>query len=94
LFHVQSLAETSLNIFETRYKADPAYFNGYRLGLRESISGLLASPHTGRPPSGNAMDKKNKAWSMPIAEWEWLESQPNQSETLRRAIAFYRQSQG
>jgi len=37
------------------------------------------------------MTKKNKAWSMPDADWEWLESQTNQSEIIRSAIAFYRQ---
>lgn len=35
--------------------------------------------------------KKNKAWSMPDPDWEWLEDQPNQSEILRQAIALYRQ---
>lgn len=33
-----------------------------------------------------AMIKKNKAWSMPSKAWEWLESQPNQSEYLRKLI--------
>jgi len=37
------------------------------------------------------MTKKNKAWSMPDDDWQWLESQPNQSEIIRSAIAFYRQ---
>jgi len=37
------------------------------------------------------MLKKSKAWSMPDEDWKWLESQDNQSETLRQAIAFYRQ---
>jgi hypothetical protein len=33
------------------------------------------------------MTKKNKAWSMPDEDWIRLESQPNQSEFIRRAIA-------
>jgi len=32
------------------------------------------------------MIKKNKAWSMPSELWDWLESQPNQSEYLRKLI--------
>lgn len=36
------------------------------------------------------MVKKTKAWSMPDSDWEWLESHPNQSEVLRKAIALYR----
>lgn len=43
--------------------------------------------------TGGAMTKKNKAWSMPDEDWEWLESQSNQSEVLRHAIALYRQHQ-
>lgn len=42
---------------------------------------------------GGAMVKKNKAWSMPETDWQWLESQSNQSEIIRDAIAHYRQSQ-
>jgi hypothetical protein len=41
--------------------------------------------------AGAAMIKKNKAWSMPQTDWDWLESQPNQSEVLRNAIAFLKQ---
>lgn len=40
------------------------------------------------------MAKKNKAWSMPDEDWKWLESQSNQSEILRDAIALYRQHKG
>lgn len=40
---------------------------------------------------GGAMTKKNKAWSMPDDDWQWLESQPNQSEIIRSAISLYRQ---
>jgi hypothetical protein len=40
---------------------------------------------------GGAMTKKAKAWSMPDEDWEWLESQPNQSQAIRQAIALYRQ---
>lgn len=40
---------------------------------------------------GGVMTKKNKAWSMPDDDWQWLESQPNQSETIREAISLYRQ---
>jgi hypothetical protein len=36
---------------------------------------------------GRAMVKKNKAWSMPEADWQWLETQSNQSKVLRDAIA-------
>lgn len=39
------------------------------------------------------MTKKNKAWSMPDHHWDWLESQSNQSEILRNAIALYRSQQ-
>lgn len=45
----------------------------------------------GRPVELNSMTKKNKAWSMPDSDWEWLEAQPNQSEVVREAIALYRQ---
>lgn len=38
-----------------------------------------------------AMVKKTKAWSMPDSDWEWLESQSNQSEVIRKAITQYRQ---
>lgn len=38
------------------------------------------------------MVKKNKAWSMPDEDWDWLESQSNQSEIIRRAIAQYRRN--
>jgi hypothetical protein len=34
--------------------------------------------------------KDCKKWSMPQSDWDWLESQPNQSEILREAIAQYR----
>lgn len=37
------------------------------------------------------MTKKNKAWSMPDDDWKWLESQTNQSEIIRSAIASYHQ---
>jgi hypothetical protein len=37
------------------------------------------------------LTKNCKRWSMPQSDWDWLELQPNQSETLRRAIAYYRQ---
>lgn len=37
--------------------------------------------------AGGAMTKKSKAWSMPDDDWIRLESQPNQSEFIRRAIA-------
>jgi len=37
-----------------------------------------------------AMVKKAKAWSMPQSDWDWLESQSNQAETIRDAIAMYR----
>ena len=37
------------------------------------------------------MKRKHKAWSMPEDDWDWLESQPNQSEIIRKAIALYRQ---
>lgn len=54
-------------------------------------------PKRGRPTGfspingdGGAMTKKNKAWSMSDDDWEWLESQPNQSETIRSAIALLR----
>lgn len=47
----------------------------------------------GRPPSPDSMTKKGKAWSMPDEAWDWLERQPNQSETIREAIALYRQQQ-
>ena len=47
------------------------------------------SPINGK---GGAMTKKNKAWSMPCSDWEWLEGQENQSDVIRRAIALYRQS--
>lgn len=39
-----------------------------------------------------AMAKKSKAWSMSAEDWVWLESQPNQSEAIRKAIALYRQT--
>lgn len=42
------------------------------------------SPINGK---GGAMVKKNKAWSMPEADWQWLKNQSNQSEILRTAIA-------
>jgi hypothetical protein len=42
---------------------------------------------------GGAMIKKEKAWSMPKEDWEWLEAQPNQSQSIRDAIALYRQQQ-
>ena len=35
---------------------------------------------------GGAMIKKRKAWSMTQECWDWLESQKNQSETLRELI--------
>ena len=35
---------------------------------------------------GGAMVKKNKAWSMPAKHWQWLESQTNQSKSLRKGI--------
>lgn len=38
------------------------------------------------------MIKKNKAWSMTADDWEWLESQPNQAEAIRKAIALLRAS--
>ena len=47
------------------------------------------SPINGK---GKAMTKRHKAWSMPTSDWEWLESQENQSDVIRRAIALYRQS--
>ncbi len=47
----------------------------------------------GRPASTGSMVKRNKAWSMTAETWQWLESQPNQAETLREAIALFRQSQ-
>lgn len=47
------------------------------------------SPINGK---GKAMVKKNKAWSMPDEDWDWLESQSNQSEIIRRAIAQYRRN--
>ena len=46
----------------------------------------------GRPMSPDSMVKKGKAWSMTAEDWEWLESQVNQSETIRQAIALYSQS--
>ncbi len=47
---------------------------------------------TGHTPSGNPpMVKKTKSWSFSAETWEWLESQPNQSETIRQAIALIRQ---
>lgn len=49
---------------------------------------------TGYTPSGNPpMVKKPKSWSLSNDDWEWLESQSNQSESIRQAIAHYRQSQ-
>ena len=39
---------------------------------------------------GGAMTKKSKAWSMTEEDWQWLESQANQSETIRKAIALLR----
>lgn len=39
---------------------------------------------------GGAMTKKNKAWSMTDDMWDWLESQPNQSETIRDAVEMLR----
>ena len=47
------------------------------------------SPINGK---NGAMTKRHKAWSMPTPDWEWLESQENQSDVIRRAIALYRQS--
>lgn len=37
------------------------------------------------------MAKKSKAWSMSENDWQWLESQPNQSRVLREAIRQYRE---
>lgn len=34
-----------------------------------------------------AMVQKSKAFSMPADDWLWLEAQPNQSKTIREAIA-------
>lgn len=57
----------------------------------------LRSAKPGRPQGfspilgeDGAMVKKAKAWSMPQSDWDWLESQSNQAETIRDAIAMYR----
>jgi hypothetical protein len=91
LAEIKQAAEIAWSFYETLYQGNPAVFNDHRLAVRASIRGWLASPHTGRPPSSDSMLKKSKAWSMPDEDWKWLESQDNQSETLRQAIAFYRQ---
>ena len=46
------------------------------------------------PSGGKCLTKRNKAWSMPSEDWEWLESQPNQSQVIRQAIAEYRNNHG
>lgn len=43
---------------------------------------------SGKPP----MVKKTKSWSFPQADWDWIESQPNQNEVMRQAIAHYQDS--
>lgn len=48
----------------------------------------------GRPvgysPTGEVMSQKQVKIALPPADMEWLESQPNQSEAIRKAIAYYR----
>ncbi len=44
------------------------------------------------PIAEKPLVKNRKAWSMPKEDWEWLESQENQSKVLREAIELYRQN--
>jgi len=51
----------------------------------------------GRPvgfsPNGEVMRQKQVKISLLPDDMDWLESQPNQSEAIRKAIAYYRQNQ-
>jgi hypothetical protein len=87
---IKRLADVIWQMFESTYKTCDGW-NNARLGLRSMVSGYLKRP-VGRPVDPGSMAKKNKAWSMPAADWEWLELQPNQSEIIRKAISQYRSS--
>ena len=84
LEQVKTAAEVAWEFYLQEYGSADV-FNNYRLDLRESINGWLSAP-VGRPVSPESLVKKNKAWSMSQDCWDWLEAQPNQSETLRRSI--------
>lgn len=52
---------------------------------------ITGQKNGGRPVSSGSMIKNRAAWSMSDDDWEWLNRQPNKSETLRDAIANLRQ---
>ena len=85
ILQIQSLAQYAWDFYQKKYRGDLGVFNDHRLQLRSAVNGLLSSG-MGRPSSPDSMVKRNKAWSMPKQNWDWLESQPNQSQTLRKAI--------
>lgn len=82
---IKQLADATWRLFESTYKTADGW-NNARLGLRSMVSGYLKRP-VGRPVVEGSMVKRGKKWSMPADHWEWLESQPNQSEVLRLAIS-------
>lgn len=88
---LESLQKLGFHLQESYYSGeDRYYFEGNEIRYLKPGRRTGFSPINGE---GGAMIKKNKAWSMPDEDWDWLESQPNQSEVIRSAIALYRQKE-
>jgi len=58
---------------------------------KRCLGTITGQKNGGRPINESSMVKNRAAWSMPAEDWEWLNSQPNKSETIRDAIALIRQ---
>lgn len=72
------------------FQAQPSVYSGED---RWFLNGKVLTLSRGRRPGfspiygkSGSMIKRNKSWSMAQKCWDWLESQPNQSEFLRNLI--------